>query len=105
MRISDRNTRITLQYETVVSDGMGGEVTTWNDTPAVWAKKTAYRSNESIQAMALTGVATYNFRIQYRRDVRSSWRIKEGNRYYTIIGAPLEVERRTWLDLTAREAA
>lgn len=101
----DLNIRITLQAQTKVADGMGGFTTTWTDIATVWAKKTTHRSDEAVQAMATTGTAVHNFRIRYRTDVRSSWRIKEGNKYMAIIGPPVEVERRTWLDITAKEAA
>ena len=103
--IGDMNQRITLQYSSIVSDGMGGTSTTWTDAATVWAKKTTHRSDEAVQAMATTGTATHNFRIRYRADVKSSWRIKEGTKLMAIIGPPIEVERRRWLDLTARETA
>lgn len=105
------DTRIKLQYKTRVSDGGGGFTETWVDAPTgfadgkIPAKKTTHRSDEAVQAMAQTGTATHNFRIRYRSDVRASWRIKEGDRYMAIIGPPIEVERRRWLDITAREAA
>lgn len=98
-------TRITLQQPSRVSDGGGGVTVTWVDVATPWAKKTTHRSDEAVQAMAQTGTATHNFRIRYRSDVRASWRIKEGDRYMAIIGPPVEVERRRWLDITAREAA
>ena len=97
------NKRITLQYPTRVSDSMGGFAITWNDAATVWAKKTTHRSDEAVQAMAQTGTLTHNFRIRYRTDVKSSWRIKEGNNYMAIIAAPIEVGRREFLDMTAKE--
>lgn len=99
------NTRIELQAPTKAADGMGGMPTVFVTIVTVWAKKTTHRSDEAVQAMATTGTAIHNFRIRYRTDVRSSWRIKEGSKYMAIIGPPIEVERRTWLDITAKEAA
>lgn len=104
-KIGDLQTYITLQYSTRAADGMGGFTTTWHDAASVWAKKTTHRSDEAVQAMATTGIAIHNYRIRWRRDVKSSWRIKEGNKYLNIIGPPAEVERRKWLDLTAKETA
>lgn len=103
------NTRIKLQYKTKVSDGMGGFTDTWVDAPSgfsdgkIPAQKTTHRSDEAVQAMAQTGTAIHNFRIRYRTDVRSSWRIKEGDRYMAIIGPPIEIERRRYLDITAKD--
>jgi SPP1 family predicted phage head-tail adaptor len=104
---SDLNKRITLQYETRTPDGMGGFTVAWVDAATVWAKKTTHRSDEAVQAMATTGTAIHNFRIQWRADVQSSWRIKHGNSYMNIIGPPIEkVEgSQRYLDITAKEAA
>ena len=102
----DLNHRITLQYKTFVSDGMGGRTETWNTAATVWCKKTPHRSNEAVQAMKETGKLTINYRIRYRSDVRASWRILDGNRYFAIIGPPISVDLgpgRRFLDITAIE--
>lgn len=98
--------RITLQYPTKVADTLGGFTTTWNDAATVWAKKTTHRSDEAVQAMATTGIQVHNFRINYRTDVQGSWRIKEGNAYFAIIGPPIEVIDGVmkYLDITVKEA-
>jgi len=105
MKVGELDTRITFQAPTKVPDGMGGSTTTWLDVATVWAKKTTHRSDEAVQAMATTGRATHNFRIRYRDDVKSSWKVKEGTKLMAIIGPPIEVERKTWLDITCSEAA
>ncbi len=99
-----KDVRITLQYPTEVKTATGGRTVTWNDGATLWAKKTTHRSDEAVQAMATTGLLTHNYRIRYRTDVKSSWRIKEGNSYLAIIAAPVEVGRRDWIDITVREA-
>lgn len=101
--VGEMNNRITLQYPTRVSDAMGGFTETWISAATVWAKKTTHRSNEAVQAMALTGRATHNYRVHYREDVDSSWRILEGTVLMSITGPPVEVGRRTWLDITVME--
>ena len=105
------NTRINLQYKTKVPDGMAGWVDTWVNVQTgfsdgkIPAQKTTHRSDEAVQAMATTGMATHNFRIRYRQNVKSSMRIVEGGKYMAIIGPPIEVERRRFLDITVKEAA
>lgn len=104
----DLDKRIELQYATKISDGLGGFITSWVSAATVWAKKTTQRSDEAVQAMAITGTAIHNFRIRYRTDVKSSWRIKEGNKYMAIIGPPIEVDEgggNHWLDITVKESA
>lgn len=101
---TDLNERITLQYPTRVSDGKGGFTVTWATIATVWAKMTPHRSDEAIQAMATTGTAIYNYRIRYRTDVASSWRIIHNGRYMAIVGPPMKkVEgSQQYLDLTAK---
>lgn len=108
MNIGDLDKRITIQAPTNVPDGMGNFTVTWTDICTVWAKKTTHRSDEAMQAMAVSGTALHNFRIRYRKDILGSWRIKEGNRYMNIIGPPIEKDEgggRHWLDITAKEAS
>jgi len=105
-KISDFNHRITFQYQTKVSDGAGGTTTVWTDLWDVWAKKTSHRSNEAVMAMAQNGFAIHNFRIKYRTNIKSSYRIKEGNKNYNIIGVPMEVDEgigQHYLDITVKE--
>lgn len=101
----DLDHRVTLQYPTISRDTAGSVTTTWNDAATVWTKKTTHRSDEAVQAMATTGTATHNYRIRWRSDVRANWRVKDGVKYLAIIGPPVEVGRREFLDITAREAA
>lgn len=87
---------------------MGGYTAVFKDEATIWAKKTTHRSDESVQAMAMTGTAIHNFRIHYRNDVESSWRIKDGDKYMAIIGPPIEKDEgigRRWMDITAKESA
>jgi len=85
---------------------MSGLTVVWNDAATVWAKKTTHRSDEAVQAMATTGTQVHNFRIQFRTDVKSSWRIKQGTVYFAIIAPPVEVREglMRYLDITVKEA-
>lgn len=85
---------------------MGGFTVTWTDHDTIWAKRTAHRSDEAIQSMKETGSLVVNWRILYRRNIRTSWRIKYGNQYGNIIGPPIEVDEgpgRHYLDITVEE--
>lgn len=108
IRPGERDRQITLQYKTKVPDGMGGWVDSWQ-SPAngtVWAKMSTMRSDESINAMATTGTAIHNINIAYRTDVRSNWRIKFGDRYFSIVGPPIDVGfKHRELDIKCKETA
>lgn len=103
--IGELNKRIVLQAPIKASDGEGGYAVTWQDVATVRAKKTTHRSDEAVKAMAETGIAIHNYRIRYRTDVNNSWQIKEGNRVMAIIARPMEIGRREFLDITAKEIA
>jgi SPP1 family predicted phage head-tail adaptor len=105
-RTGEMNHQIVLQYPTRVTDGMGGFTTTWNTAATVWAKMTTLRSDEAIQAMAITGTAVHNITIRYRTDVRASWRVKFGSRLFAIIGPPVDINfRHEFLELKCKESA
>ncbi|MDD5226813.1 MAG: phage head closure protein [Candidatus Omnitrophica bacterium] len=100
------NTQISILRNTKVPDGMGGFTTTKTVIASqIWAQKTTHRSNEAVQAMAQTGISVHNFRIRYRTGIRSSDMILEGDKYMAMVGKPIEIERRRWLDITVKEAA
>jgi SPP1 family predicted phage head-tail adaptor len=105
-QIGEFNRRITFQSSTKTSDSMGGFTETWADVVTVWTKMTTHRSDESVQAMATTGIRVHNFRIHYRPDVVGSWRVQYGTRYMNIIGLTEVCEGLggRYLDVTCKEA-
>lgn len=105
-RPGERDQRISLQYKTRVPDNMGGWIDTWVTAATVWAKMSTMRSDESINAMATTGTAIHNINILYRTDIRSNWRIRYGNRYFSIVGPPIDVGfKHRELDIKCKETA
>jgi len=104
-RIGELNRQVILQYKTRVPDGGSGFTDTWNTAATVWAKITTLRSDDAIHAMSTTGTAIHNITIRYRTDVRSSWRIKFGSRYFAIIGPPIDVNmEHKFLDIKCKES-
>lgn len=106
MRAGSLNKRITLQYPTKASDGMGGFDNTWNDGDTIWAALWPISANERLRSDQMSGEITHRIRIRYRRDIRTSWRIKFGERYFDIDGPPINPnERNEYLDIMCKEAA
>lgn len=103
--IGNLNKRILLQYKTRVSDNMGGFNIVWNDAAQVWAAIWPTSAKEMVQANSTTMVVTHRIRIRFRRDVKGSWRVKFGNRYFSIVSKINPEERNEWLDLLVKEAA
>ncbi|MDD5532384.1 MAG: phage head closure protein [Syntrophales bacterium] len=103
-RTGERDQFIVFQYKTRVSDGMGGFADTWNDLCSVWAKITTLRSDEAIIAMQSSASVIHNINIRYRGGITSAMRIKHGQKYYSIIGKPIDVKmQRKELDIKAKE--
>ena len=105
MLIGDLNKRITIQSKTRVSDSMGGFTETYSDHATVFAAIWPVSAKEMVQANSTTMEVTHKIRIRYRGVLRSSWRIKFGNRYFAIVGMVNPGERNEWLDLLCKEAA
>ena len=105
MHIGDLKHSVTLQYSTRVADGMGGFATTWNDAATVYAAIWPISAKEAVQSMGVAMTITHRIRMRYRANIRSSWRIKHGNRYYNIVSIINPNMERKWLDILVKEAA
>jgi len=104
MNIGSLSKRITLQSKTETRDALGGVVETWTTVATVWAKITTLRTTEAIVAMAGTGSAIHNVVVRFRSDVTGAWRIKYRDKYWAIIGPPIDVNKdRRWLDIKCKE--
>jgi len=105
MHIGDLKHSVTLQYSTRVADGMGGFPTTWNDAATVYAAIWPVSAKETVQAMGVAMTITHRIRMRYRANIRSSWRIKYGNKYYNIVSIINPNTDKKWLDILVKEAA
>ena len=105
MRIGDLNKYITIQAPSKVSDSMGGFTETWNDVDQVWAAIWPVSAKEQIQSGQMTMAVTMRIRIRYRSVFRPNWRIKYGNRYFSIVSIVNPNEKNEYLDLLCKEAA
>lgn len=104
--IGDLNKRITLQAPTRISDGMGGFSTVFSTVAssvaaAIWPVS----ANDIIQANSTTMLVTHRIRIRYRSVLKTSWRVKFGTNYYTIVSILNPNMARKHLDLLCKEAA
>jgi len=102
---SDLNKRITLQYQTKIPDGMGGFSLSFVTAATIWAAVWPVSASEQVQAQATTLIISHRIRIRYRSVLKSSWRIKFGNRYFAIVSIINPNEANEFLDLMVKEAA
>jgi len=104
--IGELNKRITLQYPTKTSSGMGAsDTSTWTDYATVWAAIWPVSANDTIQTNATVMVVSHRIRIRYRSILKSSWRVKFGNRFFAIVSILNPNEKNEYLDLLCKEAA
>lgn len=104
MIIGDLNKQITIQYQTKVADGMGGFTSTWTDADTIWAAIWPVSATEYIKAAQTTMTVTSRIRIRYRSNMRPDYRIKYGNKYFSISSIINPNMGNEWLDLLCKEA-
>ncbi len=95
MRASDYDKIVDLQAPTKVADGIGGFTETYaTKVSGIWAAIWPISAKDRMQADQMTGELTHRIRIRYRRVLKPSWRIKYGNRYFAIIGPPINLKEK-----------
>ena len=104
-RIGDYNKRVIIQAPLKVSDGMGGITTTYSDLATVWARINPVASSERLEAMKNGNEITHRVNIRYRSPFKAAWRIKYGNRCFSIVGVMNVQEKGEELQITVKEAA
>jgi len=105
MTIGELNKRIIIQYPTIAKDALGSMVTTWNEVATVWAAIWPVSASEQVRNNATSMVITTKIRVRYRSVLKASWRVKYGNRYFSIEGIVNPNESNEWLDLLCKETA
>lgn len=81
----------------------GSEVTTYPVTATVWGRVVERDAGEAITPDRRVIKRGITVRIRYRSDVQSTWRCTIGGRQMAFTGAPIEVGRRQYLDLTCED--
>jgi len=104
--IGDLNKRIDIIATTKVGDGMGGfsetDTTVASSIPAaIWPTS----AKDMTVMNTTTMVISHRVRVRYRSVLRSSWRLKFGNRYFAIVSIIDPNEEHKFLDLMCKESA
>jgi len=105
MRIGPLNKRIILQSMTKTADGMGGFSVTWKNEITIWAAIWPVSATEQVQAMQTVMTITHRIRIRYVDDIKASWRIKFGEKFFNIISIINPNISNKYLDILAKEAS
>jgi len=103
MRIGPMDKRVELQVFTSISDGMGGSTRTWTTEDVAWVALWPVSAAETIRGMSPTMTVSHRIQMRYREDIKASWRIKYGSRYFAIESMINKNEKNVQLDLLCRE--
>lgn len=95
---------VSLRRLDISLDAIGGVVESWTHVSWVWAQKLPEKGREFISAQARVAEAAAVFRIRYRSDIAATWRIFSEGVGYQVAAPPVEVGRRSFLDLIVRSA-
>ncbi len=104
-QISDLDKRIIFEKPVKTPNGQGGFVTTWAVACTVWARLLPTSAKEQRQSEQMVLTISHTISIRYRRDIRSSYRIKYKNRYFSIVSFVNPEEACEWLDVNCKETA
>lgn len=97
------NKLVTPRYPTPGRGTAGGtKVNTWTVTTKVWGYWLSQSSREYLQAFARYSDLTGVFRMRFRTDIRSTWRILIDGVLYEVLGPAIEVGRRQQIDVPLR---
>lgn len=91
--------RITLQQPQVTSNTIGEEYPTWADVATVWAAVEPATGSWYYAGQQAESKVDGRVRIRYRSDVLSTWRIKFGDRYLSIVSILNPQERNKELTI------
>lgn len=88
MKAGQLNQKIVIEQPAVVSDGEGGETTTWSTYSTVWASIRPLRGREYYEANQTRADVTAEIRIRYIAGITPKMRVKyvldSVTRYYDI---------------------
>ncbi len=85
MRAGRMRHRLKLLSRSVTRDSIGGEVITWVEQDEVFAEAVPIEGREYFSALRVDSEVTVRFRIRYRTDVTSAWRVEWRQQQYDVI--------------------
>ena len=100
--VGEMRERITIQYPTRASDGMGDFTVTWIDGFEIWCAAWTVSSSESTMSMQVNMIRVQKFKIYHRRVFSPSWRISWGTRFFNITSVDPDKDR-LFIYLTCKE--
>jgi SPP1 family predicted phage head-tail adaptor len=105
LNIGALSKRIDIQAPTKVSDLMGGFVVSWSTlATSIPAALWPVSASEQVKAMGMDVTISHRIKMRYRANMRPSFRIRYGNRYFNIVSIINVGEQNKELDVLCKEA-
>lgn len=86
--------QLTLQIKTITQDAELNPIETWNDWRTVWTAPMPKTSKEYFKLQTMNNEITEVFKVRYNANINSYMRVKFRNKYFDIIGSPINPEER-----------
>ena len=104
MRLGALRKRLTLQSESFVADGSGGNMAEWATVAVLWGEILPLSSTGALSAQS-DRRPTHNIRIRCcpALGVTTGMRLVDGSRIFSIRSIVNADERNRWLDLLTEE--
>lgn len=93
--------RITIERQTLTSDGMGGQTVAWNALTTTWAQVEPLAGNENGYGQQVQASNMVRFTIRYREDLQMTDRVSWAGDYYNLRALPPPSTRRMYRDIEA----
>lgn len=90
---------VSLRRLDTTLDAIGGVVQSWTHAAFAWGRMLPSNGREYVAAQARVAEAAGVMRIRYRYDIRETWRVFCEGVGYEVAAPPVEVGRRSFLDL------
>lgn len=95
---------VSLRRLDTTLDAIGGAVQSWTHSAYVWGRMLPGNGREFVAAQSRVAEAAGVMRIRYRSDIRETWRVFCEGVGYEVAAPPVEVGRRSFLDLILKSA-
>jgi len=98
----DMRERISLMAPAIAEDALGQKTETYAAAAVIWAQVQPLRGREYQAAAAAQNEPGVRFRIHWRADVLTTWRVRWRGKDYRIVSDPIDVNgARRVLELMA----
>lgn len=90
---------VSLRRLDTTIDAIGGAVSSWTHVAFVWAQLLPSNGREFVAAQTRIASAAGVLRIRWRADIAATWRVSVEGVVYEVAAPPVQVGRRSFLDL------